>query len=207
MTTVFKHMTRENAERLLQGEIRIGSFSYYREDEHHSSIRDEHEGLTVGRTDNAVLTSSNRKETIIAGLKFVTDTGGVINVSNCSFVRPLPPLYIFSTSLLATAGHFPQYDTVVRIEDIEKFGRVIVDGRRDLFHGYWSGFVQYQERVYDAMHHPGIEPDPFIKAPKLEQDREFRLVFSPVGSVEPHVTFFLDGIREAFRSGLCAIVA
>lgn len=207
MTTVFKHMTRENAERLSRGEVRIGSFSYYREVEHHSSIQDEHEGLTVGRTGDAVLTSFDRRETIIAGLKFVTDTGGVIDISNARFIRTMPPLYIYSTSLIEVSGHFPQYDTVIRIEDIEKFGRVIVDGRRDLFHGCWSGLVQYQDRVYDAMNHPGIEPDPFIKAPHLEGDREFRLVFSPVGLVEPYVTFSLDGIQEAFRSGLCAIAA
>lgn len=207
MTTVFKHMTRENAERLSRGEIRVGSFSYYREDEHHSSIRDEHEGITVGRTGKAVLTSINRQETIVAGLKFVTETGGTIDVSNSTFVRTLPPLYIYSTTLVETAGYFPLYDTVICIEDIEEFGRIVVNGRRDLFHGYWSGFVKYAEIGYDAMNHPGIEPDPFTKAPQFKQDREFRLVFAPVGSVEPHVTFVLDGIREAFHSGLCTIVA
>lgn len=200
-------MERVNAERLSRGEIRIGSFTYYHEAEHHTSIRDEHEGLTVGQTGVAVLTSSERKETIIAGLKFVTETGGIIDVSNSSFVRALPPLYIYTTSSFETVGHFPQYDTVVRIDDIEQFGRAIVDGRRDLFHGYWSGFVKYQERVYDAMNHAGVEPDPFIKAPQFVTDREFRLVFDPVGPVEPHVTFALDEIREAFRSGLCAILA
>lgn len=50
MTVVFKHMTLENAEKLTRGEIRIGSFAYYQDTEHHAAIRDEREGVTIGRT-------------------------------------------------------------------------------------------------------------------------------------------------------------
>ncbi|WP_156401040.1 hypothetical protein [Acidovorax sp. Root568] len=206
MTTVFKHMTLENAQRLSRGEIRIGSFSYYRDAEHHASIRDEHEGITTGLTHDAVITSATYQETIVAGLKFVTDTGGTIDVSNSSFIRALPPVYIYSTTLINAPGRFPQYDTIIRIEDIELFGRIIVDCRRDLFNGYHSGLVNYKEQVYAAMNHPGIEPDPFFKSSNFQGDQEFRLAFIPAGEVESHVTFSLNEIRNAFRTGLCSIV-
>ncbi|MEW5720842.1 MAG: hypothetical protein AB1817_19610 [Chloroflexota bacterium] len=83
MTVVFKHMTRENAEKLTRGEIRIGSFAYYHDAERQASIQDKNEGLTLGYTDeNTTLTSNERVETTIAGLKFVTESGGFIDVSN-----------------------------------------------------------------------------------------------------------------------------
>ena len=206
MTTVFKHMTLENAQRLSRGEIRIGSFSYYRNAEHHISIRDEHEGITIGLTHDAIITSTTHQETIVAGLRFVTDTGGKIDVSNSSFVRALPPLYIYSTTLIDTPGHFPQYNTIIRIEDIELFGRILVDCRRDLFNGYHSGLVNYKEQVYAAMNHPGIDPDPFVKSSNFQDDQEFRLAFIPTREVEPHITFSLNEIRNAFHTGLCSII-
>ncbi len=206
MTIVFKHMTQENAERLSRGEIRIGSFAYYRDAEHQAAIRDEREGVTIGGTKEAVLTSSERVETIISGLKFVTESGGVIDVSNTTFIRSLPPLYIFSTSLVGNVGHFEGYDAVIRINDIESFGRILVDGRRDLFHGYWSNQVRYESRVYDALNHPGIDPDPFIKEEKFSRDEEFRLVFDPASTVEQYVTFSLDTIQQAFKDRLCELV-
>ena len=205
MTVVFKHMTRENAEKFSRGEVRVGSFTYYQDIEQ-AAIQDEHEGITVGRTGNVVLTSSEPVETIIAGLKFLTESGGVIDISNATFVRPLPPLYIYSTSFIGTVGHFEGYDAVVRINDIESFGRILVDGRRDLFDGYWSGPVHYEPRVYDAVNHPGLDPDPFIKDARLSQHKEFRLVFAPAGNVEKCVTFRLDTIQQAYKNGLFEII-
>lgn len=206
MTIVFKHMTQENAERLSRGEIRIGSFAYYQDTAHHTTIRDEREGVTIGRTKEAVLTSPDRVETIIAGLKFVTDSGGIIDVSNSTFIRQLPPLYIFSTSLVGNVGHFEGYDAVIRINNIESFGRTLVDGRRDLFHGYHSGRIRYEPRVYDALNHQGVDPDPFIKDIRFSRDEEFRLVLVPASPVERYVTFTLDTIQQAFKDGLFELV-
>lgn len=209
MTIVFKHMTRENAERLARGEIRVGSFTYYQDAEHATAIRDELEGITVGRVaGTTVLTSASPEpnETIVAGLKFVTQSGGMIDISNTTFVRALPPLYIYSTSLVGDVGHFQEYDTVVRINDIEQFGRILVDGRRDIFKGYWANRVRYEPRAYGALNHPGIEPDPFTKDGIFAPDEEFRLVFMPAGEVEQQVTFSLDSIRQSFKDGLCEIL-
>ena len=207
MTVVFKHMTRENAEKLTRGEIRIGSFAYYHDTEHQTSIQDKNEGLTLGYTDeNTTLTSNERVETTIAGLKFVTESGGFIDVSNVKFVRPLPPLYIYSTSFVGTVGHFEGYDAVIKINDIEAFGRIIVDGRCDLFHGYHANRVQYQPRVYNALCHQGIEPDPFIKDVTFSRDEEYRIVFIPVAEVEKQVTFSLDTIQQAYKNGLFEII-
>lgn len=203
MTVAFKHMTQENAERLSRGEIRIGSFAYYQDSEHRDEIRDIREGVTVGQVGDVILTSSERVVTIVAGLKFATESGGVIDIRNSTFIRSLPDLYIFSTSLVGDIGHFKGYDAVVRINDMETFGRILVNGRRDLFHGYWSNCVRYESRIYDAMNHPGIEPDPFIKDEAFSRDEEFRLVFAPVGTVQQHVTFSLDAIKQAFKDGLC----
>jgi hypothetical protein len=206
MTVVFKHMTRENAEKLSGGEIRIGSFAYYQDIEHRAAIRDEYEGTTVGQTGEVILTSSEPVETTIAGLKFVTDSGGVIDVSNTKFIRSLSPLYVFSTSLIGDVGHFEGYDTVIRINDIESFGQILVDGRRDLFRRYTSGRVRYKPRVYNALNHPGIDPDPFIKDERFSPDEEFRLVFDPTGTVERYLTFSLDAIKQAFKDRLCELV-
>ncbi len=209
MTIVFKHMTRENAERLARGEIRVGSFAYYQDAECSTVIRDEHEGITVGRVvGTAILTSASPEpsETIVAGLKFVTQSGGVIELSNTTFIRTLPPLYIYSTSLVGDIGHFQGYDTVVKINDIERFGRILVDGRRDIFKGYLANRVRYESRVYGALNHPGVDPDPFIKDEEFDRDEEYRLVFMPTGVVEQHVTFSLDSVRKSFKDGLCEIL-
>lgn len=208
MTTVYKHLARMDAESMARGEIRIGSFAYFHGDEHPATIRDEKEGITVGRTKEVVLTtqSSEPVETIIAGLKFVTQSGGVINASNMTFIRTLPPLYIYCTTFIRDVGHFKERDTVVKINDIEEFGRILVDGKRDLLNGYWSNRVRYEPRVYDALNHQGIDPDPFIKDKEFSPDEEFRLVFMPAGTVEPYVTFRLDTIRQAFEDGLCELV-
>lgn len=207
MTVVFKHMTRENAEKLSRGEIRIGSFAYYHDSEHQSSIQDENEGLTLGYTnENTTLTSNERVETTIAGLKFVTESGGVIDISNSKFIRTLPPLYIYSTSFVGKVGHFKGYDTVIRINDIEGFGKIIVDGRRDLFHGYHANSVQYQPVVYNALNHQGVEPNPFIKGVNFSRDEEYRIVFIPVAEVEKHITFSLDTIQQAYKNGLFEIL-
>jgi hypothetical protein len=209
MTFVFKHMTRENAEKLTHGEIRIGSFAYYHDTEHQASIQDKNEGLTLGYTDEkTILTSNENKgvETTIAGLKFVTGSGGLIDVSNVKFVRLLPPLYIYSTSFVGTVGHFEGYDTVIRINDIEAFGKIIVDRRLDLFHGYHANRIQYQPRVYNALNHQGIEPDPFIKEEKFSPDEEFRIVFIPVAKVEKQLTFSLIEIQQAYKNGLFELI-
>ena len=60
--------------------------------------------------------------------------------------------------------------------------------------------------MYDALNHPGLDPDPFIKEEKFARDEEFRLVFAPATAVEAHVTFSLDTISQAFKDGLCEIV-
>lgn len=207
MTVVFKHMTRKNAEKLTRGEIRIGSFAYYQDTEHQASIQDINEGVTVGYTDeNTVLTSDKRVETTIAGLKFVTESGGIIDVSGAKFIKPLPPLYIYSTSFVGEVGHFEGYDTVIRINDIEEFGKIIVNGRRDLFHGYHANRVQYQPVVYNALNHQGVEPDPFIKGVNFSRDEEYRIVFIPVAEVEKQVTFSLDTIQQAYKNGLFEII-
>jgi len=198
-------MTRENALRLSQGEIRIGSYKYYHDATHSDAIRDIHEGTTVGETDDLVVTSMIPSETMIAGLRCFTDSGGLIDLGDFRIVRELPQLYIFSTSLNGTEGHFAGYDTVVKIADIEAFGRLIVDGRSDIFQGYVADHVRYEPAVYDALNHPGIEPNPFIKDTKFSRDEEFRIVFIPAAEVELHVTFSLDSIRRAFRDGLCHI--
>lgn len=206
MTTCFKHMTREHAERMSRGEIRIGSFTYYHEQEHSGAIKDSLEGITVGQLNPVILSSTERHETMVAGLKFVTENGGAIVMGDNRFIRLLPPLYIFSTSAVDAVGHFSCYDTIVRINDFEEFGRIIVNGRPDLFHGYVCDRVRYAPRTYDAFNHPGLEPDPFLKDDAFAQDQEFRLVLFPVADVEPHLTFTLEEIQHAFVNGLCKIL-
>ncbi len=208
MTVTFKHMTRKNAEKLSCGEIRIGSMAYYQETEQLDAIQDTLEGITVGRVEKTILTTQSDKpiETIVAGLKFVVASGGTINMGDVKFIRHLPPLYIFSTSLAEKLEHFKEYDTVIRINDIEAFGKILVNERRDLFNGFYANSVRYESRTYNALHHHGIEPDPFIKDTKFSQDKEFRLVFAPAAAVERHVTFHLNAIRQAFNDRLCELI-
>lgn len=199
-------MTLENARKLKDGFIRIGSFVAYHGAEHALDIRDETEGRTIGVVGDAKISSDELLTTTVAGLNFVTQGGGVIDISGSKFIRTIPDCYLYCTSKVADVGHFSGYDTVVQIEDIEAFGRIIVDGRRDIFVGYHSNFVSYAPRVYDAMHNQGLDSDPFIKEEKYSRDQEHRIVFLPSGATEKYVNFELEGLRIAFRDGLCKII-
>lgn len=201
-------MDRQFAEKMRAGQVRVGSFADYRRDEHHDAIRDDLEGQTVGQVGDVILTTDAAEPvvTTVAGLKFAVASGGVIDIRGTKYVRELPSLYVYSTSAVSASGHLSSSDTVVEITDIERFGRLLVDGRPDLFIGYDSGWVRYEPRVYDAIDHPGLEPNPFVKHSSFEADEEFRLVLYPRGSVEPHVIVELPSVAQAFADGVCTIL-
>lgn len=201
-------MSREFAEKMTAGQVRVGSFADYRRDEHHAAIRDDLEGQTVGHVGDVILTTNANEPvvTMVAGLKFAVASGGVIDIRGTKYVRELPPLYIYSTSGVSSRGHLSGYDTVVEIADIEQFGRLLVDGLPDIFIGYEADWVRYEPRIYDALHHPGLDPNPFVKHSSFQADQEFRLVLQPRGNVEPYIIADLPGIAQAFADGLCTVL-
>lgn len=205
MTTVFKHLKRQHALMLLEGHIRIGSFGYYQNSEAPISIQDPLEGRTEGFVTNTTLTTTAEEPetTTIAGLQFSVATGGTISMSGVKFVRELPPAYIYCTSSIDERGLFKDKDSVIRINDIEEFGRIIVNARRDIFNGYVADFVRYESRTYNAVNHCGLDPHPLVKHhDPFAREQEYRIVFLPTGAVQPFIDLHIPLLKQAGHSGL-----
>lgn len=225
----FRFLDSRYIDKWLSGNLRVGNARYYRLLEtitNDDFIGDCHEAQTIVDTGPVLITPGNREPKTTEMLKtqrFFDNVpeGMTIDMPNGMQTLKRVECFILSLSFGGLADLKPSmtnprkikpsYDGCVEILDIEAFCRHIekeakINGApfKDFFNRVEHKTVKYTGQNTD-IYSRKIEADPFLKLPKYEVQKEYRLVFYPQNKpwYEDHVNIFIPNankfIREVFR--------
>lgn len=179
----YKHVAAEFADRFATGEsIQIGTFESYRSGE--GDRVDQSEGsasnvITEYRSAPGQLPTPDEHRRLRAVGFDVRGTG--VTIIGAKHIMLLRPRYLFCCSSEPDFTRVKLGEVVFEISDLELFGHRLTRAHPVLFGaGFACGPVTYAPRRADVLKDEPVRPDPFLKDPQFETEKELRIVWDVV---------------------------
>lgn len=196
----YKHVSLEFASAFADcTSIAIGTYSYYRNLP--GERADEFEGRAVANQKHPIV--SNGFSTPLE-MKTLQNHGLYLFgpnavVSNYTFITVLKDAHIFCSSRSPDFERVKKFEEAIfEISDIKEFARQLRIANRTILGKERVAPVKYKERQGDVMD-GNIIADAFVKNPKLEFEKEIRIVWTTSNSIPAWLTISAPEAKKLVR--------
>lgn len=198
----FKHMPKFGDELLTGASIQIGTLTEYRNSE--GPRADPLEGI-VAHTHSPFRNLPEQHPDFVRerqglrslGIEISGNVGHAVIEGNVEIVRTAAA-YIFCVSDRPDNSLRHEGQRIFRIGSLHKFAQCITDFV-PILEKPRIGYVSYRDRTANVMCEPKLVPDPFVKEPKFQFEREIRIVWTLPGRDEDYSPYLQISCPKAAK--------